>query len=99
VIAHDFDWENGRAEIGIWVAPQIRGQGMARRSLRLATRWLFEACRLERIAMLAEPDNEPMLRSARAAGFVDEGVLREYARERGKRVDMAVLSLIPEDLR
>jgi RimJ/RimL family protein N-acetyltransferase len=99
VIAHGFDWENGRAEIGIWVAPQIRGQGMARRALRLATGWLFESCRLERIAMLTEPDNEPMLRSARAAGFVDEGVLREYARERGRRVDMAVLSLIPDDMR
>jgi RimJ/RimL family protein N-acetyltransferase len=40
-----------------------------------------------------------MLRAARAAGFVDEGILRGYRRERGKRVDMAVLSMISRDLR
>ena len=48
---------------------------------------------------LPQPDNEPVLRSARAAGFVDEGVLRQYAREQGKRVDIAVLSVIPGDMR
>jgi RimJ/RimL family protein N-acetyltransferase len=98
VIGHGFDWENYRAEIGIWVAPQLRNRGVARRALSLAARWLFAACGLRRIALLTEPDNEPMLRAARAAGFVEEGVLRGYRRERGKRVDMAVLSLISRDL-
>jgi RimJ/RimL family protein N-acetyltransferase len=99
VIVNAFDWENARAEVEIWVAPQVRNQGIARRALRLAARWLFERCRLERIALLTEPDNEPMLRSARAAGFVEEGVLRQYVRVRGRRVDVAVLSLTPEDIR
>jgi RimJ/RimL family protein N-acetyltransferase len=98
VIAHGFDWENYRAEMGIWVAPQLRNRGVARRALALAAPWLFAACGLKRIALLTEPDNEPMLRAARAAGFVEEGVLRGYRRERGARVDMAVLSLISRDL-
>jgi RimJ/RimL family protein N-acetyltransferase len=98
VIVHGLDWENYRAEVGIWVAPQLRNRGMARRALVLAAPWLFAACGLKRIALLTEPDNEPMLRAARAAGFVEEGVLRSYRRERGKRVDVAVLSLISRDL-
>jgi RimJ/RimL family protein N-acetyltransferase len=98
VIGHGFDWENHRAEIAIWVAPQRRSRGVARRALNLAAQWLFAACGLKRIAILTEPDNEPMLRAARAAGFAEEGVLRGYRRERAGRVDMAVLSRISSDL-
>jgi RimJ/RimL family protein N-acetyltransferase len=98
ISAQHFDWNHMRAELGIWVAPQARGQGVARRALRLAAGWLFETCALERLALLTEPDNEPMLRAAEGAGFVREGVLRSYARERGDRLDSAILSLLPGDL-
>ena len=98
VIVHGFDWDNHRAEIGVWIVPQLRNQGVARRALALAAPWLFEACALKRIALLTEPGNEPMLRAARAAGFVEEGVLRAYRRGPGKRLDMTVLSLVPRDL-
>jgi RimJ/RimL family protein N-acetyltransferase len=98
VIVYDFDWDNARADIGIWVAPQLRGNGVARRALRLATGWLFESCGLRRVALLTDPGNEPMQRAARAAGFQYEGVLRKYIRARGSRVDMAILSMVPGDL-
>jgi RimJ/RimL family protein N-acetyltransferase len=94
----DIDWEHRRAEIGIWMAPQARGRGMASAALRLASAWVFEAWGLERVAVLTEPDNEPMIRTARAAGFRPEGVLRGYTLERGVRVDNAVFSLLPGDL-
>jgi RimJ/RimL family protein N-acetyltransferase len=97
VRVHNFDWDHGRAELGIWVAPQLRGRGMARAALRLVASWLFEACRLERVQLLTEPDNDAMIAAARAAGFTHEGVLRSYLRERGSRVDVAVLSLLPGD--
>lgn len=95
---HAFDWEHSRAELGIWVAPQLRNRGIARRALRLAAPWLFETYALKRLAILTRPENEPMQRAAGAAGFVREGMLRAYLRERGRRVDMTVLSLIPTDL-
>ena len=99
ITVHEFEWQQSRAEIGIWVAPQLRNRGVARRALSLAAPWLFDTFELRRIALLTEPDNEPLLHAARGAGFVHEGLLRAYMRRRGSRVDMAVLSLTPSDLR
>ncbi|MBV8987454.1 MAG: GNAT family N-acetyltransferase [Solirubrobacterales bacterium] len=95
---HGVDWDHARAELGIWLAPQARGRGMATESLRVASRWLLGPCRLERLQILTEPDNEAMIAAARSAGFVYEGVLRGYTREHGNRVDNAVLALVRSDL-
>lgn len=96
---HHTDWENRRAELGIWLAPQVRGRGLASAALTLACRWLFETCGFERLEVLTEPDNERMIRTARRAGFLEEGILRGYLRERGKRVDTTIMSLLPGDIR
>jgi RimJ/RimL family protein N-acetyltransferase len=95
---HHVDWENARGELGIWLSPQARGMGLGGAALRLAGEWLLRECGLERVELLTEPDNEPMLRAARAAGFEQEGVLRSYLLERGQRIDAAILSLVPGDL-
>jgi [ribosomal protein S5]-alanine N-acetyltransferase len=92
------DWDNRRAELAVWVVPQVRGRGLGSRALKLAGRWLLETGRLDRLELLAEPGNEAAIAAAGTAGFTREGVLRGYQRKRGKRVDMVVLSLIPADL-
>jgi ribosomal-protein-alanine N-acetyltransferase len=91
------DWDQSRAEVGIWLAPQIRGHGLGRSALTLAGQWLLGPCGLARVEVFTEPDNAPMIRAAQDAGFVREGVLREYLRRRGKGIDVAVMSLIPGD--
>jgi RimJ/RimL family protein N-acetyltransferase len=93
------NWNHGRAELGLWLAPQVRGRGYATRALRLGAGWLFSACGLARLQVLTHPDNEVMLAAARSAGFVLEGVLREYERGHRGRVDLAILSLLPQDLK
>lgn len=98
IYVHDLDWDHGRAELGMWLAPQVRGHGLAGRALRLAGRWLLEECGLERVQIVTEPDNEPMIHAARAAGFRYEGMLRRYRREGSGRVDVAMMSLLPSDL-
>jgi RimJ/RimL family protein N-acetyltransferase len=95
---HHIDWANSRAELGIWLAPQVRGRGWASRALRLAAGWLFRECGLERLQLLTEPANELMRRAAAAAGFAEEGVLRGYTLERGARLDCVMLSLLRRDL-
>lgn len=43
------DWENRRAVVRVWVAPAVRGQGLARRAHVLASRWLSDACGLDAV--------------------------------------------------
>ena len=97
VYVHDVDWDNA--------GPSSRS-GWRRRSAAAAwpaRRWASPppGCSPPRRSRgsrsLADPDNEPMIRAARAAGFVEEGVLRGYYREGGGRVDATVLSLLPRD--
>jgi [ribosomal protein S5]-alanine N-acetyltransferase len=98
VNVHHVEWEAGHAEIGIWLVPQARNRGLARGALRLVGRWLLRDCGLERVHVMTQPQNEPMIRAARGAGFTREGVLRSYERQRGRRVDLVMLSLIASDL-
>jgi [ribosomal protein S5]-alanine N-acetyltransferase len=95
---HDVDWDHGRAELGIWVAPAQRGRGLGGAALRLVSRWLLQDCGFERVQLMTEPDNAPLIQAARKVGFIDEGVLRSYLRERGHRVDVTILSLVVGDL-
>jgi ribosomal-protein-alanine N-acetyltransferase len=94
----EVDWDHARAGLTIWLAPQVRGRGLGRSALGLTVHWLLKTCALARIEVLADPANVAVIRAAQAAGFAREGVLREYHRKRGQRVDMMVLSLIPPDL-
>jgi RimJ/RimL family protein N-acetyltransferase len=97
VYTSSVNWHHRRAELGMWLAPQIRGRGLAPRALALASRWLLERAGLERVQVLTEPENEPMLRTAAAAGYQREGTLRAYTLERGTRVDCVMLSLLASD--
>ena len=96
---HRVDWDDLRAEAGIWVAPAFRGRRLAPAALRLTGGWLFDACGLARLELLTEPDNLAMVAAAQTAGFVHEGILRAYVNERDRRLDLAILSLLPADLR
>jgi [ribosomal protein S5]-alanine N-acetyltransferase len=97
VAVQEVEWVNARAELGVWVVPQARGRGLASAALRVASGWLFESCGLERVELLTDPDNAPMLAAARAAGFAEEGTLRGYNIERGRRRDAIVFSLLAAD--
>jgi RimJ/RimL family protein N-acetyltransferase len=92
ISVHSIDWDHGRAEVGIWLAPNVRGRGLATAALRLAAHWLFDQCGLEQVQLLTEPENEPMLRAARAAGFVERGMQQRLD------VEMIMLSLGRDEL-
>lgn len=95
---HDIDLDNARGELGVWVAPGQRGRGIGTEALALGARWLLTECGLARVQLLTEEDNAAMRHSARAAGFVEEGLLRGYLRERGARIDCTMLSIVTADL-
>lgn len=95
---HKIAWEEGRAELGLWLVPQVRGRGFGRRALALIAGWTFDRLGMMRLELVTEPGNAGMIAAARGVGAQLEGVLRGYTFERGQRVDCAILSLLPSDL-
>jgi RimJ/RimL family protein N-acetyltransferase len=85
------------AQLSYWVAPRHRRRGLATRIVRLVCEFAFRELGIERIEALVEPDNEASLGVVRAAGFVEEGVLRRRARFGDERRDMALYALLPSD--
>lgn len=90
--------DSGCANIGYWVLAEHRGHSYATRGLRLAGRWALQSLGWARLQLWIEPDNEPSLRVAQAAGFIHEGVLRSYSVIEGRRCDAVFFSLLPTDL-
>ncbi|HZM76733.1 MAG TPA: GNAT family N-acetyltransferase [Candidatus Limnocylindrales bacterium] len=61
-----------QAEVGYWIAPWARGQGVATRATRAISRWAFESG-FHRLELLAAKENWASQRVAMAAGFTREG--------------------------
>lgn len=87
-----------RGEIGYWVAPGARGQGVAGRALVLMSRWALTQGGLQRLDLQAALSNGASIRTAERCGFVREGTLRAAWFRGPGRADMALFSLLPGDL-
>jgi RimJ/RimL family protein N-acetyltransferase len=93
------DRQEGRCELGYWMARENRGRGLATRAVRLLSGWVFENLPIDRIEIHAEPENAASRRVAERAGFSFEGVLRSYLVNKGVRRDAASYSLLRGELR
>jgi RimJ/RimL family protein N-acetyltransferase len=92
------DREHQIGDIGYWCAKEARGRGLVTGALRLVSRWAFEELGLARLEVTVHEDNPASQRVAEKAGYTREGVMRAYREQRGKRVDLIMFSLLPEDL-
>jgi [ribosomal protein S5]-alanine N-acetyltransferase len=95
---HNLDPESGRCSAGYWVAAGERRRGIARRGLSLLSHYAFDELDVKRIEVWIEPENASSLRVAEAAGFRREGLLRSFMHIGGRRRDMLMYSLLPDDL-
>jgi ribosomal-protein-alanine N-acetyltransferase len=93
---HDVVWPVAR--VGYWVKPEARGYGVAPQALRLVSRWALLDAGVERLELLAQPENVASRRVAEKVGFVREGVLRSFQELKGSRRDYVMFSLLPGDL-
>ena len=93
-----FDWPDRRGEIGYYLAEWGRGRGVMTRAVRLLSRWALEDLGLARLEVIADIDNAPSQAVAERCGFTREGVLRSYEERNGRRVDVVLFSLLPQDL-
>jgi RimJ/RimL family protein N-acetyltransferase len=91
------DLRQGRASIGYWIAPARRRRGGGSRALAVLVRWAWTVPGLERLELYVEPWNEASWRTAEAAGFQREGVLRQWQAVGQTRRDMFMYSLLRSD--
>lgn len=98
VLLHTFEWQHQRAALGVWLLPEHRRRGLGLCSVRLICAYGFGDLGLARIELTTFPENDGMVAIAERAGFRTEGVLRSYTRERGRRCDVAMMSLLPGEL-
>ncbi len=92
------DWRARTSEIGYWVAPWARKEGLAVEAVRSIARWLLLEQRFERMVLRAATGNTASQRVAEKAGFTREGVARNAGFTNTGRVDLVVYSLIPTDV-
>ena len=89
--------EVGIGEIAYVVAPAARGRGFASAAVRALSAWAFSELKLERLQLSIRPDNVASRRVAEKAGYAYEGTLRSSKLIRGRRVDAAVYSRLPDE--
>jgi RimJ/RimL family protein N-acetyltransferase len=86
----------GIAEIGYWLVPRARGQGIGSRAVEFLARWAVKEGGLARVEALVTPDNVVSQRVLEKAQFRREGLLRSYPTYEGRRFD-ALIYALPSD--
>lgn len=86
------------ADIGMWIAAPVAGQGVGARVLRLLLRWGFDAWSWERLTWHCDTRNLASARVAEKAGLHLEGTLRQNALDLGgQRRDTRLYSMLKSE--
>ncbi|WP_457027928.1 GNAT family N-acetyltransferase [Kitasatospora sp. P5_F3] len=96
-IVWGIDSHNRLAHLGLALRPGFRGRGYGAESVRVMCQYVFEVRGFQRVQLETLADNEPMIRAAESAGFVQEGRLRRSAWVYGEYLDEVILALLAED--
>lgn len=79
--------DNGRAEIGLWLVPDVWDEGYGTEATSLMVKYGFEELRLHRITAQPLATNETAKRVLEKVGFTHEGTQREAVFTNGEYVD------------
>ena len=91
------DWSSTDvAQFGYWLAAGARGRGLATRAVTLMTGWLLELG-AARVFLTIQSENTASAAVARRAGFSYEGTLRAYGVWQGRRQDVDVWAVLPDE--
>lgn len=92
------DWEIRSAEIGYGVRSDARGQGYATEALAAVARWALTEGGIQRAWLTTNTDNAASAQVAEKVGFRREGTLRRAGREDDGLHDLAIYSLLDDEL-
>ena len=84
-------------EIGYWLAEEAQGHGLVTRVVDGLLPYLFREMDLHRVEIRIDPANERSRALPERLGFIEEGVLRDVAWDRGQRYDHVVYALLRPD--
>lgn len=88
------DYDDGRASIGYWIAPDERRRGFASDALDALSEWALSHDGIARLELYVEPWNEASWRTAERCGYVREGLLRSWQQVGDELRDMFMYSRI-----
>ena len=86
------------ASVSYWLGEKFTGRGLATEALRQLSRYAFGELGLNRLEISASVANAESRAVATRAGFVQEGICREYERIHGHFEDHVRFSLLAKDL-
>jgi RimJ/RimL family protein N-acetyltransferase len=75
------------------MAAPFRGRGFATRALGLVVDW-GHSLGFVRLQLMMFPGNDASARVAAKSGFLEEGLLRAYAKQRGATKDVSIWSRV-----
>lgn len=96
---HFSDLNNHRTEIGYWLLPQYRGQGIVTEAVRYLCQWAFAERNINRIQIRCATSNQASNAIPLRLGFTFEGTEREgELLSSGEYVDIRVYSILKKDI-
>lgn len=95
---NEIDLNNHIANLGYWTRSGAAGKGIAAAATRLLAKWALDSAEFRRIELKVAVTNSRSLRVAEKSGAFHEGILRNRFFSKGKSVDVAVFSFIPDDI-
>ncbi|HSX96555.1 MAG TPA: GNAT family protein, partial [Streptomyces sp.] len=92
-----FEPATGLCELGVWLAPEGRGRGLATKAAHTMTDWAVRVRGMSRVQWRVAPDNHSSIAVAKRLGMSFEGVMRGYLPHHGRRLDLEVWSVLAEE--
>ena len=97
VYFRDIDEKNESAEYGIFIGEAFaRGRGLGTETAKLFTAFGLDVLRLHRISLKVLGGNDIARRSYEKAGFVTEGIFRDYVKLDGVFTDVVFMARLAE---
>ena len=97
VTVHWIQWDHRMAAIGYWLAGTKQGHGFAREAMHAMLGLCFEVLELNRVEVSVATGNGRSLALARALGFVEEGVRRQFECLHGEYHDHVCFAQLASD--
>jgi ribosomal-protein-alanine N-acetyltransferase len=94
---NEWDNDNRKAEIGLWLLPEFWGQGILQEVMPCLFKEGFENLNLNRIEGFVDADNMKCRRALEKINFSYEGTMRQVEFKEEKFLDVAIYSILQEE--